>query len=170
MEWIERIAVAFAIGLLVGVERGWRDRDFAEGTRVAGVRTFALIALLGGLWGLLAEELGTLLLGAGFIAFAALVIVAHTLDVRRDQDYGITTAVAALITFTLGATAARGHLTHAAIAGVATAVMLSLKLVLHRWLKTLQEQELSAAFKLLLISVVMLPVLPNEGYGPWQVL
>ena len=170
MEWIERIAVAFAIGLLIGVERGWRDRDFAEGTRVAGVRTFALIALLGALWGLLAEELGTLLLATGFIAFAALVIVAHTLDVRRDQDYGITTAVAALITFTLGATAARGHLTLAAIAGVTTAVMLSLKPVLHHWLKTLQEQELSAAFKLLLISVVMLPVLPNEGYGPWQAL
>src|SRR5512143_2938031 len=122
MEWIERIAVAFAIGLLIGVERGWRDRDFAEGTRVAGVRTFALIALLGALWGLLAEELGTLLLGAGFIAFAALAIVAHMLDVRRDQDYGITTTVAALITFTLGATATRGHLLVASTVGITTAI------------------------------------------------
>jgi len=170
MEWLLRIAVAFAIGLLIGVERGWRDRDFAEGTRVAGVRTFALIALLGALWGLLAEELGTLLLGAGFIAFTALATVAHILDVRRNQDYGITTTVAALITFTLGATAARGHLLVASTVGITTAIILSLKPVLHRWLKTLQEQELTATFKLLLISVVMLPALPDQGYGPWQAL
>ncbi|HEY0719791.1 MAG TPA: MgtC/SapB family protein [Gammaproteobacteria bacterium] len=170
MEWFERIAVAFAIGLLIGVERGWRERDFAEGTRVAGVRTFALIALLGALWGLLVEELDTLLLGASFIAFSALVIVAHTLDVRRDQDYGITTAVAALITFTLGVTAARGHLALASTVGITTAIMLSLKPLLHLWLKTLREQELSAAFKLLLISVVILPALPDTGYGPWQAL
>jgi uncharacterized membrane protein (DUF4010 family) len=58
----------------------------------------------------------------------------------------------------------------ASTVGVTTAIMLSLKPLLHSWLKTLQQQELSAAFKLLLISVVMLPVLPNEGYGPWQAL
>src|SRR5574339_639007 len=106
MESLERIAVAFAIGLLIGIERGWRNRDVAEGTRVAGVRTFALMAVLGAMWGLLAEELGTLLLGTSFIAFAALVIAAHMFDVRRDQDYGITSAVAALITFTVGVMAA----------------------------------------------------------------
>lgn len=170
MESLERIAVAFAIGLLIGVERGWRNRDYAEGTRVAGVRTFALMAVLGAMWGLLAEELGTLLLGTSFIAFAALVITAHMFDVRRDLDYGITSAMAALITFTVGVMAARGHLLLASTVGITTAIMLSLKPLLHHWLQTLQERELSAAFKLLLISVVMLPLLPDQGYGPWLAL
>lgn len=150
MEYLQRIAVALAVGLLIGIERGWRDRDYADGKRVAGVRTFALVALLGALWGLLANELGAVLLGFGFVAFTALVIVAHLLDVRRNQDYGITTSAASLVTFVIGALAAQGQLTLAAAAGVVTAVLLSLKP--------------------LLISVVLLPVLPDRGYGPWQAL
>jgi uncharacterized membrane protein YhiD involved in acid resistance len=50
----ERLGLALAIGLLIGLERGWRERDFGDGERAAGIRTFALIGLLGGLWGAMA--------------------------------------------------------------------------------------------------------------------
>ena len=52
------LAAALAVGLLIGVERGWRDRDLAEGGRVAGLRTFSLVGLLGGALAVLLTEFG----------------------------------------------------------------------------------------------------------------
>lgn len=170
MELFERLAVALALGLLIGIERGWHMRMATEGRRIAGLRTFGIISLLGAIWSLLAEELGEILLAAGFIAFSALVVVAHLEETREDKDYGITTPVAALLTFALGAMAARGHLSIAGATAVVTATLLGLKPVLHRWLEQMKQRELYAIFKMLLISVVLLPILPNQGYGPWQAL
>ncbi|HHL45696.1 MAG TPA: MgtC/SapB family protein [Gammaproteobacteria bacterium] len=170
MELLLSLGVALAVGLLIGVERGWHERSVAEGGRIAGIRTFGLIGLLGGLWALVAEQLGEVLLGVAFAAFAVLVIVAHVQAVVLRKDVGITTVVAALITFALGALAVRGFMMVAAAVAVVTASLLSLKPVLHRWLQRLEPAELYGALKLLLISVVLLPVLPNQGYGPWQAL
>lgn len=170
MEWFVRLGLALGVGLLIGVERGWRDRAAAEGSRIAGVRTLGLVGLLGGLWALLAAELGEALLGVAFAGLAALMIIAHTMSARADGDVGITTVVAALVTFALGALAVRGHEQIAAAGGVITAGLLSLKPVLHGWLQRLEERELYAVLKLLLISVVLLPVLPDQGYGPWNAL
>ena len=170
METLVDLMLALALGLLIGVERGWQSRTAGEGTRLAGIRTFGLVGLLGGLWAELAEVLGDLLLGIAFAAFAALLIVAHLRRLERSGDQGITTVVAALITFALGALAMRDQALLAAVAAVMTTFLLSLKPVLHAWLQRLEAAELQAALKLLLISVVMLPVLPDRGFGPWQVL
>ena len=59
------LGVALAIGLLIGIERGWKVRDAKEGTRAAGVRTYGLIGLLGGVVGLLSEAIGEIVLGFG---------------------------------------------------------------------------------------------------------
>jgi len=170
MEIFQHLAVALAVGLLIGIERGWHERGAGEGHRIAGLRTFGLIGLLGALWALLAEEMGNVILGLAFVAFAVLVVVAHVLDASSDKDYGITTAVAALVTFALGALAARGHLTIAGAIAVVTATLLGLKPMLHSWLEHMEQRELYAIFKMLLISVVLLPILPNAGYGPWGAL
>jgi len=165
MELLQRLGLALLVGLLIGAERGWQERSATEGERVAGIRTFGLLGLLGGLWALLAQELGTVLLGFSFLSIALLMIVAHVLDVRADRDVGITTVIAALLTFVLGATAVQGHEAVAAGGAVITAVILSLKSFLHGWLKKLEETEIFAALKLLLMSVVILPWLPDRGYG-----
>jgi uncharacterized membrane protein (DUF4010 family) len=170
MELFLDLGIALAIGLLIGVERGWQTRLAEEGTRIAGIRTFGLLGLLGGIWGLMSRELGELILGLAFVTVAALMITAHMTEVRNKHDVGVTTVVAALMTFALGALALRGYRTEAASAAVVTAILLSMKPVLHSWLQKLESQELFAALKLLLISVVLLPVLPNQGYGPWQAL
>lgn len=170
MEIFQQLAVALAVGLLIGIERGWHERGAGEGHRIAGLRTFGLIGLLGALWALLAAEMGDLILGLAFAAFTILVVVAHALDANSDKDYGITTAVAALVTFALGALAARGHLTIAGASAVVTATLLGLKPMLHGWLEQMEQRELYAIFKMLLISVVLLPILPNKGYGPWGAL
>ncbi|HSH28879.1 MAG TPA: MgtC/SapB family protein, partial [Thiohalobacter sp.] len=103
------LLLALALGLLIGAERGWERRTAEEGTRLAGIRTFGLIGLLGGLWALLANELGEVLLGFAFVAFTGLLIISHSRQVRADRDYGITTLVAALLTFVIGALAMRGQ-------------------------------------------------------------
>jgi uncharacterized membrane protein (DUF4010 family) len=165
------LGVALAIGLLIGVERGWSERGEQEGTRIAGVRTFALIGLLGGAAALVAQPLGVWVPGLGLLALGVLLATAHVVhaQVRRDQ-LGITGPVAALLTFVLGALAASGEVAVAAAAAVVAALLLSSKPALHGWLGTLSREELSAGLQLLLLSVVVLPLLPDQGYGPWQAL
>ncbi|MDH3316713.1 MAG: MgtC/SapB family protein [Gammaproteobacteria bacterium] len=162
-----RVTVALAAGLLIGMERGWQDRDAASGRRVAGIRTFALIALLGTGWGLLLDESNLLLLGFAFFGFAVVLAAAQVTRAVRLGDYGITTAVAGLLTFVLGAAAVQGHVAFVASVAVIAATLLGVKPILHGWVKRLEQKDLFAVFKMLLISVVLLPVLPNEGYGPW---
>lgn len=162
-----RVAVALAAGLLIGMERGWQDRDAASGRRVAGIRTFALIALLGAGWGLLLDESRLLLLGFAFFGFAVVVAAAQVTRALRLGDYGVTTAVAGLLTFVLGAAAVQGHVAFVASVAVIAATLLGVKPILHGWVKRLEQTDLFAVFKMLLISVVLLPVLPNKGYGPY---
>jgi uncharacterized membrane protein (DUF4010 family) len=162
-----RVAVALAAGLLIGMERGWQGRDAESGRRVAGIRTFALVALLGSGWGLLLEGSSLLLLGVAFFGFAVVVAAAQATKAIRLGDYGITTTVASLLTFVLGATAVQGHVIFVASVAVITTSLLGVKPILHRWVRKLNQDDLYAVFKMLLISVVLLPVLPNQGYGPW---
>ena len=165
------LGVALAIGLLIGVERGWSEREEQEGTRVAGVRTFALIGLLGGALVLVAPPLGGWLVALGLLALGGLFATAHVVHARTRPDHlGITVPVAGLLTFVLGALAASGQVAAAAAGAVVAALLLSAKPAMHRWLGTLGRHELSAGLQLLLLSVVVLPLLPDQGYGPWQAL
>ena len=163
-------AVALAIGLLIGVERGWQTREFEEGTRIAGIRTFALLSVLGGLWALMGEILGEMLLGFSFLAVVAIMVISYIGNLRSPKDASITTIVAAIISFTLGALAIRGYIEIASTIAVVTTVILGMKPFLHGWLRRIEAQDLQATYKLLLISVVLLPVLPNQGYGPWEII
>ena len=164
------LGAALAIGLLIGAERGWKRRQAKEGERVAGFRTYGLIGLLGGCAGLLANYLGEIVFGAVFLGFAGAAAFSYVKLRPRDDDASATGLVAMLITFLLGVLATLGQITLAAAAGVITALLLRLKAEMHGWLKQLEEHELLAALQLLLISVVMLPILPNRGFGPWQAI
>jgi uncharacterized membrane protein (DUF4010 family) len=170
LEIYYRLGVALAIGLLMGIERGWKDREAQEGGRVAGVRTYGLFGLLGGATALVAEQISTLLMGFAFLALAALMTTAYVINYGRYKDASITGIVAGLLAFAFGAMAVLGEEIPAAAFAVVTTVLLSLKPILHRWIHALEVGELRAGMRLLLISVVLLPILPNHGYGPWQAL
>lgn len=174
MGWEQRIfyhmAVALAIGLLIGVERGWREREAKEGARIAGVRTYGLIGLLGGVSALLSEKLGALVLGLAFVGLAGVLVAVYVVNLQRREDVGITSLVAGLLTFVFGALAMQGEVVVASSAAVITVLLLDYKPLLHRWVGALESVELRAGIKLLLISVVLLPILPDRGYGPWQTL
>lgn len=165
------LGVALAIGLLIGVERGWKERETVEGERVAGLRTYGLIGLLGGGSALLAEYIGSLAVGLGFLGFSVMLTAVYVVNLHRGQeDVGITSLVASLLTFVFGALAASGEVAVAAAFAVITTLLLGSKPQLHHWLSVLEGKEVRAGLKLLLISVVLLPVLPNRGFGPWQAL
>ncbi len=169
-EYLLLLATSLAIGLLIGTERGWQARQAGEGRRVAGLRTYGLFGLLGGGAGLLARILEPDLLGYLFVGFAITVTATYLVQRRGMGDIGMTSLVAALLTFILGAVATLGHAAEAAAAAVVTALLLGFKETLHGWLRRLEQRELHAALQLLLISVVVLPVLPDRGYGPWAAL
>jgi uncharacterized membrane protein (DUF4010 family) len=165
------LGVALALGLLIGVERGWKARDQAEGQRVAGVRTYGLIGLLGGATALLARQMGPLLMGLVFLAVAGALTAVYVANLSHDEeDVGITSLVAGLLTFVFGALAGLGEVAIAGASAVITTLLLGYKPLLHRWVNALEARELQAGLKLLLISVVLLPIFPNRGYGPWQAL
>ncbi|HID49594.1 MAG TPA: MgtC/SapB family protein [Chromatiales bacterium] len=169
-EILTRLGIALAIGLLIGLERGWHTREWEEGTRVAGLRTYGLIGLLGGIWALISQQVNILLLGFGFLGLTLIILTAYVIRVRAKHEIGITSAIAALLTFALGAMAILGYHLAAAAAAVIVTLLLDLKPQLHGWLRKLEPRELNASLELLLISVVLLPILPNQGYGPWQAL
>lgn len=164
------LSVALTIGLLIGIERGWKERDAHEGTRIAGVRTYGLIGLLGGGSALLTDSLGPMTVGLVFIGLAGVFVTAYVANLDRTHDAGITSLIAGLLTFILGALAATGETAIAAASAVVTTLLLSYKPLLHRWVGALEGKELAAGLKLLLISIVLLPVLPDKNYGPWQAL
>ena len=165
------LGASLAIGLLIGVERGWEKRTAQEGRRIAGLRTYGLIGLLGGALAQLAGQYGPLILGLSFIGLAGTLTTVYVINLRHgDGDLGITSLVTGLLTFVLGALAAMGEVAIAAAFAVVTTLLLSYKPLLHNWVSTLEPDELRAGIKMLLISVVLLPILPDKGYGPAQAL
>lgn len=172
IELFYRLALALAIGLLLGLERGWHARREAEGDRVAGLRTFALSGLLGGVCGWLAQHAGPIVLGLAFMALTILVATSYWVQNRKpdEDDLGLTTEIALLLAFALGAAALLGDTSAAAAAAVAGTALLSLKETLHGWLSRIGRSELFALLQLAVISVIVLPVLPRRGFGPGEIL
>ncbi|HHF2994604.1 TPA: MgtC/SapB family protein [Vibrio diabolicus] len=167
---IWNLLIALLLGAIVGTQRGWVMRNSVEGSRVAGIRTFSLVGLLGGLVGILANIYTSLLIGFALIALVILTCIAFVIQQKKSGDVSITGVVSIMVVFVLGNLAVSGEAVLAAAAAVITAVVLDNKRELHQALQKLQEYELDAALRLLLISIVMLPLLPNQSYGPWNAL
>lgn len=164
------LGVALLLGLVIGAQRGWVDREREAGQRIAGIRTHMLIALLGGLCALLSQLFSQLILAVAFMAIAIVLTVAYLNAQKTTANKSITSLIGTLITFSLGALAVMGKPALAASAAVITALILDNKADIHQLLKKLENHELDAALKLLLISVVLLPLLPDEGFGPWNAI
>lgn len=165
MEIFSRLGIALGLGLLVGLQRQRTD------ARLAGFRTFPLVTLLGALCALLAENFGGWTV-AGGLAALALIIVGGNLPLRREgvENPGVTTEVTMLLMFVLGAYAMVGSLTVAIATCGAVAVLLHLKPQMHSFAAKIGDGDFTAVMQFALISLVILPVLPNRAYGPFAVL
>lgn len=167
---IVQLLTAAALGLLIGLERGWHERETRAGGRIAGIRTFALIAICGQIAGLLGTLSTPWIPVAALISLSVLLGLGYWLNVDEDHDYGTTSVVAAVLTYLLGVLVALDQPALAVAAAVIISVLLHFKQTLHEWLERLSSAELRGILQLGLISAVLLPVLPNEGYGPWQAI
>lgn len=136
-EILRRLAVALAIGLLIGLERGWQTREESDRERTAGLRTFALTGLLGGISALVAAATGPLVLGAALMAYAGALGAFSYLEAVAEKNLSVTGVVAGILTFVLAAYAVLGNETVAVAAAVAMVILLALRDTLHSWIRAI---------------------------------
>jgi len=165
-----RLSIALAIGLLIGLERGWSARTEQEGERAAGLRTHAISGLLGGVTALVSQSTTPLLLGFAFLGFAGVTALFHWMESRDEHNFSATGAVAGLMAFMLGAYAVLGDPRIASAAATATVVLLALKSTLHGWLKKLEWIEIRAVLILVTMTFLFLPLLPDYTIDPWATI
>ena len=169
-EALSRLTVALAIGLLVGLERGWQTRDAEDNRRAAGFRTFALSGLLGGVTGLIALKTSAAVIGWVFLGYMGAFAAFHWLEARSEGSASVTSVVAGMLTFLLGTMAVVGDLQLAIACAVGMTVLLALREPLHRWINSLSWQEIRAVLTLLAMSFLLLPLLPNRPIDPWNAI
>jgi uncharacterized membrane protein (DUF4010 family) len=167
LEIVYNGAMVLLMGLLIGLEREHSQRE--EESLFAGVRTFPLIALTGFLSALVARAGYDWVLAVALAGVCALAVASY-ITTAQGLHRGATTEFVALLAFILGALTALDYLLAAATFAVATALILALKAPLHELAKKIQRDEMFAVVKFGVVSVIILPLLPNRAYGPFEVL
>jgi len=164
-----RFGVALVIGLLIGLQREYafqKSEHPQEEELLAGARTFPLISLLGAAIAWLADLAQTpLLLAATVGGVAILLSVAHFLE-ARETETGLTTEIAALLALVVGMLCVWDQVELAAALGVGTAVLLALKVQTESLAQSIDREDVFATLKFAVITAIILPILPREGFGP----
>ena len=166
-EWYEQalwVATALAAGILIGIERGWKLKDEKPGSRVAGVRTFSMLGLGGGIAGLLGALSQPIAAGALAVGAVAVMVAAFSPQLKSHHDS--TTAVAALVTIAIGFLAGSGSAGLAIACAAVAVAILALKAELHGFVERLDSQDVKALARYAVIAGAVLPFLPNGQYGP----
>lgn len=163
-----RFGVALFIGLLVGLQREYSydlDGD-ADSKSIAGVRTFALLALLGCAAAFLAELFSdSWVFTAILLVVGGLITVAYFVTASAGRR-GMTTEVAAVVTAVAGALCYWDQLALAVAIGVIMATLLSFKFELHGFAERLTREDIVAALKFALLAAIVLPILPDQSFWP----
>lgn len=159
-----RLAIALGLGLLVGLQREHTANP------LGGVRTFPMVTIFGALCALLAPSFGGWMIAAGLIAMAVIIVVGNLAQLPGGGiTPGITTEVAMLLMFGVGAYLIGGRLEVAFAVGSGVAILLQFKGELHGIANKLGEDDLKAIMQFALISFIILPVLPDRTFGPYSV-
>jgi len=161
------LGISFGLGMLVGMQRETTNN------KMAGVRTFTLITILGTLTGFLSIEFNNpYLLPVLALAITSLLVMANVVKLKQTpgENMGQTTEVAALIMFAVGAYLVVGSQVIGVMIGGLLAILLYVKEHLHGFIEKLKDKDLSAIMTFVGITLVILPILPDETYGPLDVL
>jgi uncharacterized membrane protein (DUF4010 family) len=159
------LGLSLALGLLVGLEREW-SKD-----HVAGIRTFALVTLSGAMAALVAGTFGGWVIAAGIVCLTVMILIGNLPALKSaEADTGLTTEFAMLVMFFNGMLPLFGHTAVAVVVAGAVMVLLHGKQPMHGLVHRIGAEDLRAISRLVLIGLVILPVLPNQEYGPYGVL
>jgi uncharacterized membrane protein (DUF4010 family) len=160
-----QLAIAFGLGLLVGLQREH------VASRLAGIRTIPLITVFGALSAMLSQSFGGWVLVAALLSLAALIILGNVLELKAGSaDPGLTTELALLLMFSVGAYLVAGRMGVAVAIAGGVAVLLQAKVQLHGVAAKFGDNDLKALMQFVLLTLVILPVLPDRTYGPYSVL
>jgi uncharacterized membrane protein (DUF4010 family) len=154
-----KIAVSLGIGLLVGIEREWSNKDL-------GIRTFALTALLGTIGALFAPSMAIMSLVGVFL----IIGFANARSLLVDRSLEATTSAALLAIFVLGALVGQGHLFTPVAAAILMTMLLAWKVELRRFAGGLQPAEIRSAVLLGLLGLVVYPILPDHFIDRWELV
>ncbi len=163
---IGNFLLALALGALIGLEREYaRYRKHAHD--YAGIRTFPLIALFGALSAFLGEILNPWILVVGILLMGVLIIISYfVLSSGTRKFHGATSEVAGFLTFFIGILSYFGEIQLAVVLTVVITVILYSRSVLHQFARHLKKEEIRGTLVFAVIALVILPFLPNKGYGP----
>lgn len=166
---IYQLALSLALGLIIGLEREWRERDLEGEKRPAGLRTFGLIGLSGGVSGLIGRQFETTP-AMGLALTLAVMTVAYWRRSATREFMGVTTIFAAFVAYACGVLSVMGLEVPATAAAVVVAMILGAKDRLHGFVRRLDRKEIFAALQFILIAGVVLPLMPNERMGPYDAI
>ncbi len=161
IDFLTKLVIAVAVGGLIGIERERKS------TIIAGVRTFTLTSVFGMLASRFAGEINSLILVAALLFIGAMSAEAYWIKSTKLKTFGITTMMALAITFFLGVAVDKGYLLGSAMASVIITFLLASKEILQQLARSLTQVEIIDALKFGIVSVVVLPVLPNRTIDPW---
>jgi uncharacterized membrane protein (DUF4010 family) len=165
VESLPQFITSLAIGLLIGLERERKESP------KAGLRTFALVAMFGTLAALLSEKMGTpWLLIAGLLAVAAMIIAAYLNDHSIDSDPGTTTVIALLMSYGLGAMIWYGLVKLAVMLAIGVTALLYFKPELRGISQRMARRDLVAVLQFSVLTFIVLPILPNQDFGPYNAI
>jgi len=168
------LMAALGIGLLIGIERERRQRPVDNQTKpieAAGVRSFALVSLTGHLATWLPQSFVVWGMALGFVFVSLLSLVSYWRTTRLpDSDTGITSEVVLVTTYILGILTGLGYVLPATVSAVVIVTLLYFKDILHRFSYALSTLDVQQAVQFLIVTIVILPVLPNRTYGPYEAL
>lgn len=164
-ELFKVLGVSLLLGAFIGLERE-RARD-----RPLGIRSFMLVSALGTVAAIIADRTGAAwLLPSAFAVLGALLVVSHLQLAASSGRRGLTTELAGLVTLGIGALVYAGPMELAVGLGVATAALLHFKPALHALADRAGERDIVAMVQFALVAFVVLPVVPNRSFGPYDVL
>ncbi len=168
---IMQAITALSIGLLVGLEREYGQRKIngqSKHIEAAGIRTFAMVALLGNLMTWLPEPLHLWMpiLAITFVALMAVFSYQRT----SDSDKGFTSEAALVVTCILGTLTGYGMGLPASMVAITMVALLHFKKWLHHFSHSLSKVDIRQALLFLVLTVIILPVLPNQTFGPYDSL
>jgi len=165
VEQFKVLGIALVLGLLVGLQREVSQR------RPAGFRTFPLITVFGTLCSLLGMKFGPWIPALGFAGILVLVVLVNVIALRSNEaDTGLTSEVAVLLMYAVGAYLPVGAPEVAVVIGGVAAILLHLKPEMHSLASRLERTDLKAIMQFVLVSFVILPLVPNQTFGPFDVL
>lgn len=167
-DFLIRMLVTAGIGFVLGLEREYSQYS-EKGEIFAGLRTFTLVALLGFLTAYLGITFTYWIFIAGFLGVVTIVAISYWVT-SNEGNIGSTTEFAIIFTFLLGGLVLVGSINLSLALTVITLVLLSLKLRLKSMIGQLTQKELFAFVRFVVIALLILPFLPNEFYGPYEVI